>query len=93
MAFVELNTGLYGIIGLILFFIYFGDKFSKKKGDVNSNMSSICCWCLCCLCVLSVISTGSATMDAGMLSPQTVGGTYLLCCITLISSSLLVTYS
>ncbi len=90
--FAELNSGVFGIIALILFIIHFGNKMMKGSLD-SYAYSSACCWCIISICVLSAVGGGGATMDSGKMMPQVIGGTYLLCSICLIVSSCIVNFS
>jgi hypothetical protein len=80
--FVELNTGVYGLLSFILFFIYYGDKIMKNNLDDTKKVSALG-WCMCSLSILCFISTNSKSMDSGVMIPQTVCMTYCLCFLTL----------
>ena len=90
--FVQINTGIYVITALILFFIYFGDKFLKQKFDMFTIASS-CCWILLSFSISAIILGNSSMMDSGVMNPKLICVTYLHCLITLITSGLIVNYN
>ena len=87
--FVELNTGVYGLLSFILFFIYYGDKIIKNSLDDTKKVSALG-WCMCSLSILCFISTTSKSMDSGVMIPQTVCMTYCLCFLTLSCSAYII---
>jgi hypothetical protein len=89
--FLELNTGVYVIISLILFFIYFFNKYSNNNFNTTIQIFSSL-WCLCSLIIGAFISINSAKIDDGTHDLNTTGITYLICSVVLITSSQIVTW-
>jgi uncharacterized membrane protein YsdA (DUF1294 family) len=89
--FLELNTGVYVIISLILFFIYFFNKYSDNNFNTTTQIYASL-WCLSSLIVGAFISINSGKIDNGTHDTNTTGITYLVCSLVLITSSLIVTW-
>jgi hypothetical protein len=92
--FVEINTGTYIVISLILFITHFGNSLMSQNYSQMTILSA-CCWCMISLLTISFIYGGSQMLDSpmGAMASEEALPIYAVCFITLLSSSCMVSCS